>query len=66
MSEIVVFDAPIAIKKSGITLYTILVDVSVKKLVNPVKKMLRSNPKILLFLLFINWYRNFEKREEDN
>ena len=35
-TEIVVLDAPIDNKNSGITLYTILVDVSVKKLVSPV------------------------------
>jgi hypothetical protein len=44
----VVLVAPIDIKNSGMTLYTILVDVSVKKLVSPVKKTLRSNPKNLL------------------
>jgi hypothetical protein len=31
-----VFDAPMESRNNGITLYTILVDVSVKKLVNPV------------------------------
>jgi hypothetical protein len=45
ISERVVFDAPIDNKKSGITLYTILVDVSVRKLVRPVKKIFRSRPK---------------------
>jgi len=52
IKEIVVLDAPIDNKKRGITLYIIFVDVSVKKLVNPVKKTFRSNPKILsLFIL---------------
>jgi len=47
--EMVVFDAPIDIRKSGITLYTILVEVSVKKLVRPVKKTFLSRPNILVF-----------------
>ena len=53
IKEIVVFDAPIDNRNSGITLYTILVDVSVKKLVNPVKKAFFSNPNI--FFLFIHF-----------
>jgi hypothetical protein len=44
----VVYDAPIDNKNSGITLYTILVDVSVKKLVNPVKKAFFSKPNNFL------------------
>ena len=36
IKDIVVLDAPIDNKKRGITLYTILVDVSVKKLVSPI------------------------------
>jgi hypothetical protein len=43
--DICVFDAPIDRRKSGMTLYTILDDVSVKKLVSPVKKMFLSKPK---------------------
>lgn len=38
--EMVVFEAPIDIRKSGITLYTIFVDMSVKRLVSPVAIML--------------------------
>jgi len=44
----VVLDAPMDKRKSGITLYTIFVDVSVKKLVRPVKKTFLSNPKYFL------------------
>lgn len=49
ISDIEVFDAPIDIRKRGITLYIIFVDVSVKKLVNPVKKTFLCKPNILLF-----------------
>ena len=52
--EIVVLDAPIDNKNSGITLYTILVDVSVKKLVNPVKNAFFSIPSIFLFSFIIS------------
>ena len=52
INDIVVLDAPIDNKNRGITLYTILVDVSVKKLVSPVKKAFFSNPNIF-FLSFI-------------
>jgi hypothetical protein len=48
----VVYDAPIDNKNSGITLYTILVDVSVKKLVSPVKKAFFSKPNTF-FLSFM-------------
>jgi hypothetical protein len=51
INDIVVFDAPIDNKKRGITLYTILVDVSIKKLVNPVKKIFFLNPNILSFFI---------------
>lgn len=40
-----VFDAPIDIKNIGITEYTILTDVSVKKLVRPVNKIFLLNPE---------------------
>lgn len=38
--EMVVFEAPIDMRKSGMTLYTIFVDMSVKRLVSPVAIML--------------------------
>lgn len=44
--DIEVFDAPNDSRKSGITLYNIFVDVSVKKLVNPVKKTFLCKPNI--------------------
>ena len=49
INEIVVLEAPIDIKNSGMTLYIILVDVSVKRLVSPVKKTFRSKPNIFCF-----------------
>ena len=54
INEIAVLDAPIDNKNRGITLYTILVDVSVKKLVSPVKKAFFSNPNIFFFLSIIS------------
>ncbi|GAB1454606.1 hypothetical protein MASR2M47_46620 [Draconibacterium sp.] len=53
IKDIVVLDAPIDNKNMGITLYTILVEVSVKKLVSPVKKAFLSNPNIFLFSFII-------------
>jgi len=46
ISESSVFDAPIESKNKDITEYTILVAVSMKKLVRPAKKMLLSRPRI--------------------
>jgi len=40
-----VFDAPIDIRNIGITEYTILTEVSVRKLVRPVNKILRLKPR---------------------
>ena len=51
INEIAVLDAPIDSKNRGMTLYTILVDVSVKKLVNPVKKGFRCIPNIVLVFI---------------
>jgi hypothetical protein len=45
-----VFEAPIDIRNMGITEYTIFTEVSVRKLVRPVKKILGLNPKIFLRL----------------
>ncbi|GHS89981.1 hypothetical protein FACS1894201_11310 [Bacteroidia bacterium] len=53
MSDKTLLDAPIDIKNNGITLYSIFVDTSIKKLVNPIKKTLRSNPNIVGFLSII-------------
>jgi len=57
ISDIEVLEAPIDSKKSGITLYTILVDVSVKKLVIPMKNTFLFSPNIFLssiiFLLLL-------------
>ena len=46
-----VLGAPIDNKNKGITLYTILLEVSVKKLVSPVKKGFLFKPKILFFFI---------------
>jgi len=49
IKERLVLDAPIESKNIGITEYTILADVSVRKLVRPVKKIFLLKPKSLLF-----------------
>jgi len=51
ISEIVVLDAPIESRNRGMTLYIILVDVSVKKLVSPVKKGFLCIPNIVLVFI---------------
>jgi hypothetical protein len=52
ISERLVFEAPIESRNIGITAYTIFTDVSVRKLVNPVKKIFLLKPRILFSLLF--------------
>ena len=54
INEIVVLEAPIDNKKRGITLYTILADVSVKKLVSPVKNAFGCSPNI--FFLVVRYF----------
>jgi len=57
IKDIVVLDAPMDNKNSGITLYIIFVDVSVKKLVNPVKKAFFSIPNIFASFFLKLYFR---------
>ena len=51
INDMDVLEAPSDNKNRGITLYIILIDVSVKKLVNPVKNTFFSNPNIFLWFI---------------
>ena len=50
IKEMVVLDAPSDKRNNGIILYTIFVEVSVKKLVIPVANMLRGNLMTSFFI----------------